>query len=281
MITNKQDFEYQGRTLITRATLKSPYRMEGVFEDEGCFLYFQDSGIKMQSLEQKDIPIEGHEAVLLRCGTYFFDLLSNVESESVDVFAVHLFPDVLKNIYANELPALIEKSRSVKHSKIVAPNNVIAKFIESLGFYFENPALVTEDILELKIKELILLLIQTKNVDSVLALISDLYAPRTAQLKKVIDTHLYTNLSVEELAKLSNLSLSSFKREFKKAYSDSPQSYINTKRLEKAQSLLLNTRLPISEIAFNIGFNDPQYFTRLFTKNIGVTPTEFRNEASA
>jgi len=82
------------------------------------------------------------------------------------------------------------------------------------------------------------------------------------------------------LAKLSNLSLSSFKREFKKTYNDSPQSYINTKRLKKAQTLLLNTNLAIGEIAFDIGFNNPQCFTHLFTKNTGIAPSDFRNQNS-
>ena len=277
MIIKKQNFEYKGRVLITRATINAPYRMEGVFEDEGCFLYFQNAGFKMQSLDIKDKPINGKEAVLLRCGTYYFDLFETVKSDTIDVFAVHLFPEVLKNIYADELPTIIEKSKTAKQSKIVAASDVIAKFIESLGFYFENPELVTEDILELKIKELVLLLIKTKNVDSILELITDLYAPRTVQLKKVIDTHLYSNLSVDELAKLSNLSLSSFKREFKKTYNDSPQSYINHKKLEKAQALLQSTDLSISDIAYDIGFNDPQYFTRLFTKNIGESPSDFRS----
>lgn len=250
--------------------------MEGVFEDEGCFLYFRESGFKMQSAAEKNVPIQSNEAVLLRCGTYFFDLLSTIESKTVDVFAVHLFPDVLKKIYANELPAVIANSKTTQRSKIVASKNVIAKFIESLGFYFENPALVTDQILELKIKELILLLIQTKNVDSIAALIASLYAPRTVQLRKVIEMHLFSNMSINELAKLCNLSLSSFKREFKKTYSDSPQSYINSKRLEKAQHLLRNTQMSIGEIAFDTGFNDPQYFTRLFTRNLGISPSDFR-----
>lgn len=274
----QQHFEYRGRVLITRATVKAPYRMEGIFEDEGCFMYFQESNVKMQALDVKDATINRKEAVLLRCGAYYFDFLKALKGESAEVFAVHLFPEVLKSIYADELPSLIEKSKTSKRSKIVASVDVISKFIDSLAFYFENPSLVSEDILELKVKELILLLIQTKNVDSIIELISSLYAPRTTQLKKVIDTHLYSNMSVDELAKLSNLSLSSFKREFKKTYSDSPQSYINAKKLEKAQALLQNTQLAISEIAFDIGFNDPQYFTRLFTKHIGVTPSDFRKK---
>lgn len=279
MIT-KQNFKYQGRVLITRAIVEAPYRMEGIFENEGCFMYFQKANVKMQSLDLKDVPIHKKEAVLLRCGAYYFDFLNDLVGENAEVYAIHLFPEILKNIYADELPLLIEKSKTSKRSKIVASVDVISNFIDSLSFYFENPSLVSEDILELKVKELILLLIQTKNVDSVIELISNLYAPRTTQIKKVIDTHMYSNLSIDDLAKLSNLSLSSFKREFKSIYNNSPQSYINTKKLEKAQALLQNTNLAIGEIAFDIGFNDPQYFTRLFTKNIGITPSDFRSQNS-
>ncbi|WP_068472004.1 helix-turn-helix domain-containing protein [Saccharicrinis aurantiacus] len=280
MILNQSNFEYKGRELISRVTVTAPFRKEGIFENEGCFLYFKEAGFKMQSSTLKDMPIKSKEAVLLRCGTYYFDLLNSVDSDTVDVLAIHLVPEQLKAIYGDELPAIIEKSKTAKQSKVVASENIIARFIESLEFYFENPDLVSEDILELKVKELILLLIQTKNIDSIVDLISDLYAPKTAQLRKVIDTHLFSNFSADELAKMSNLSLSSFKREFKKVYNDSPQNYINTKRIEKAQILLKSTALSVSDIAYDIGFNDPQYFTRLFTKHTGITPSEFRNQNS-
>lgn len=92
MITDMQTFEYQGRVLISRARIKAPYRMEAFFEDQGCFLYFKGPGFKLLSADKQDAPVNGKEAVLLRCGTYFFDLLSSIESESVEVFAVHLYP---------------------------------------------------------------------------------------------------------------------------------------------------------------------------------------------
>ncbi|WP_068475742.1 helix-turn-helix domain-containing protein [Saccharicrinis aurantiacus] len=277
MIVNRQNFEYKGRVLISKAKVTAPFRKEGIFNNEGCFLYFREAGFKMQSYNVKNIPIKSNEAVLLQCGTYYFDLVSSMESEMVDVFAIHLIPEHLKTIYGDDLPLIIEKSQKAKKEQIIGSSSIIARFIDSLEFYFENPEVVTDDILELKVKELILLLIKTENINSIADLISDLYAPQTTQLRIVVDTHLYSNLSVDELAKLSNLSLSSFKREFKKAYNDSPQHYINSKRLEKAQHLLKTTALSISDIAYDTGFNDPQYFTRLFTKNIGASPSEFRN----
>jgi len=158
---------------------------------------------------------------------------------------------------------------------------VLSKFIESLEFYFQNPSLVNDDLLELKIKELILLLVQTKNVDSILELITELYSTKTTSLKEVIQLHIYSNLSVEELAKLSQMSLSSFKRAFKKQFNDSPSNYINSAKLKKAKELLSFSELSISAIAYEVGFNDPLYFTRLFKKKEGLPPSSYRTNFSS
>ncbi|CAN0605842.1 unnamed protein product, partial [Ectocarpus sp. 12 AP-2014] len=142
----------------------------------------------------------------------------------------------------------------------------------------DNPSLVNNDLLELKVKELLLLLIQTSYIDSVQELITDLYSTKTIKLNEVVALHTFSNLSVNELAKLCNMSLSSFKRAFKTFFNDSPNNYINTKKIEKAKELLQVSELNISDIAYEIGFNDPQYFTRLFKKRIGLSPSEFRSQ---
>jgi len=195
------------------------------------------------------------------------------------VIVFHLFPDVLKKLYTGDLPKIIKKQSRSKSSQVVVSSDVIAKFVESLEFYFQNPSLVNNDLLELKIKELILLLIQSKNIDSILELVADLYSSNTIQIKEVIELHLYSGLKLEELARLCNLGVSSFKREFKKEFDDSPTNYINKRRLDKAKELLSITEMPVSEIAFEIGFKDSLYFTRLFKKKIGIPPTTYRKES--
>ena len=204
------------------------------------------------------------------------DLLQQKEGETVEVIIVHLYPEILKKLYIGELPTLIEKSSYSKQSQVVASQDIISRFIDSLDFYFSNPTLVNNDLIELKIKELILLLVQTKNITSILELVADLYSAKSVHLKNIIELHLYSNLSIEELAKLSNLSISSFKRQFKKEFNDSPNNYIITKKIEKAKELLSITDIPISEIAYEIGFNDPLYFTRLFKNKTGTSPTSYR-----
>lgn len=279
MVISRNTFDYQGQVLIEKVKILPPFRYEAIFQNTGCFIYFKEKGPKLLSSDV-NVQVKGNEAVLLKCGNHFIDLLRETEDNQIEVIVFHLFPDVLKKLYTGDLPKIIEKKSKSKSSQVVASSNVIAKFIESLEFYFQNPSLVNNDLLELKIKELILLLIQSKNVNSILELVADLYSTNTVQIKEVIELHLFSSLKLEELAKLCHLSLSSFKREFKKEFDDSPTNYINNRRLDKAKELLNITDLSIGEIAYEIGFKDSLYFTRLFKNKIGMPPSTYRKENS-
>ncbi|WP_299763834.1 AraC family transcriptional regulator [uncultured Dokdonia sp.] len=275
MILERHTFEYKDRVLIEKVKIGTPFKYEAIFENSGCFIYFKDRGPKLLSAEQ-NVQVHGQEAVLLKCGNHFLELLKRTDDEEVEAMIVHLYPEVLKKIYSNELPKIIEKTPCNIQSEVVVSKEVISKFIESLEFYFQNPVLINNDLLELKIKELVLLLIQSENVCSIQELISDLYSIRNVQLKNVVELHVYSNLGLDELAKLCNLSKSSFKREFSKVFNDTPNNYITNQKLKRAKELLHITKMPINEIAYGIGFNDPLYFTRIFKKKIGISPTEYR-----
>jgi len=82
------------------------------------------------------IHANSKEAVLLKCGTCFLDYLKDTEDDNLEVIAFHLFPDILKDFYVKELPALIEKNTRKPETQVVVPDDTIAKFIESLDFYF-------------------------------------------------------------------------------------------------------------------------------------------------
>lgn len=280
MIVDHTTFKYQGTVLIEKMRVSPPFKYEALFQNRGCFIYYKDNGTKLLSTEHS-VQIEGKEAVLLKCGNHFLDLLKDVNDGEVEAIIIHLYPDLLRKLYIKELPALLGKRSGSDQSQKIVSNDVIARFIESLEFYFENPSLVNDDLLELKIKELILLLVQSRNIDSVQSLITDLYSPKSVRLKDVIEVHLFSDLNVEQLAKLCNLSLSSFKREFKKEFNDSPKNHISEKKIEKAKELLSITNMSISETAYEVGFNDPLYFTRLFKSKTGVSPTHYREKNQA
>ena len=70
-------------------------------------------------------------------------------------------------------------------------------------------------------------------------------------------------------------------RVFSNAYGITPVGYMNSLRLERARTLILDTQLNIAEIARRVGYDNPTYFGRLFRKNTGRTPKQYRREREA
>ncbi|MNF06130.1 Arabinose operon regulatory protein [compost metagenome] len=73
-----------------------------------------------------------------------------------------------------------------------------------------------------------------------------------------------------------SLSVSHYSALFKKVMGISPLQFVEKVRIDHAKTMLTGTSKPISKIAREVGYNDPLYFTRVFTKVTGVAPREYR-----
>ncbi|MCP3928609.1 MAG: response regulator, partial [Bacteroidetes bacterium] len=97
------------------------------------------------------------------------------------------------------------------------------------------------------------------------------------KVRSVVEAHLtdYT-FSVEKLAVEVTMSEAQLYRKMKGITGLSPGKFIRSIKIAKAKELLSNPTLSITAVAFDSGFQDPEYFSRVFKKETGVTPTEFR-----
>ncbi|MGQ1787223.1 MULTISPECIES: AraC family transcriptional regulator [unclassified Saccharicrinis] len=91
-----------------------------------------------------------------------------------------------------------------------------------------------------------------------------------------ISTNLHRDIKLEELAEIACCSKDHFSRQFKKITHMLPNDYINIKRIEKAQELLITTAKNQKQISEEAGFNSQQYYTRIFKRIVGTTPVEYR-----
>jgi AraC-like DNA-binding protein len=98
-------------------------------------------------------------------------------------------------------------------------------------------------------------------------------------LKNIVESNLFSNLTLDELAFLANRSISTFKRDFEKAYNVSPQKYIREKKLEAACMELLKGR-QASEIYDAYGYENLSNFNTAFKKKFGVTPAAYRQSVA-
>ena len=136
--------------------------------------------------------------------------------------------------------------------------------------------MVSDELIKLKVKELILLLVNSDRGDEMIAILQDLFNEEAYSFRNIINNHLFENLTLEELAILTNKSVSSFKRTFKEVFEEAPARYIKRKRLQKAAELLKTTDKRIREICFECGFRDGAHFTRSFTQQFGSAPAAYR-----
>ena len=82
--------------------------------------------------------------------------------------------------------------------------------------------------------------------------------------------------TVNEFAVLCNLSVYRFIHNFKALTGMAPMEYITAIRIDKAKELLNSSSLNISEISAVVGYDNPLYFSRMFKKIIGTSPTNYR-----
>lgn len=278
MIVEHKTFDLFEKMAFEKAVLVPPLTMPAFMHNEACFFYLIDGSQRsVGAIETADL--KKNEGVLLKCGNFYSQFYEAGESGKVEALAVHFYPEVLKKVYDTGLPQFLKAPKSAlpKTSMAVIKGDVmIQKYMESLVFYFENPVLANEELLILKLKELILLLSKTEYAAQIHDILSTLFSPQTYEFKEIINANLYSDLSVEQLAALTNRSLSSFKREFKKVFDTSPASYLRTKKLAKSAELLLTTDLQISHLAYDCGFTDLAHFSKSFKQEYGVSPSQYR-----
>ena len=97
--------------------------------------------------------------------------------------------------------------------------------------------------------------------------------------EQVIYSNLFSDISIESLARECNRSLTAFKKEFRRRFNCPPHRWIIRQRLEHARLLLLTTDKSVSEIGYECSFPNTSHFIKLFRKQYRVTPAAFRLNA--
>ena len=103
---------------------------------------------------------------------------------------------------------------------------------------------------------------------------------RLLPAKEYIEQHFKDPITLEQLAFISNMSVTNFRREWKKIYSEAPMQYRDSIRLYYAKEYLNSGYYKVSQIAEKCGFDDVSYFVRFFKQKTGFTPGEFKKKFS-
>lgn len=142
-------------------------------------------------------------------------------------------------------------------------------FRRILAYRFDAAGDFREELMLNALEEIILLLaglrVERRTLDPRIKVVLDLLAREFSE-----------NFAIEDLARLVHLSPSRLSHLFKEQVGDSIIAILNGFRLKQAEKLLRYTPHPITEIAFSVGFNSPDFFTRQFVHYYGMSPLQYR-----
>lgn len=160
-----------------------------------------------------------------------------------------------------------------------AQTGYVKDYVRGICTLITNGITVSETLVFHKMEELLLILIENHPAHF-MSLFQSKPDHNNGLLKNIVENNLMQNLTLEELAFLAHKSLSSFKRDFEKAYSISPGKYIRERKLELALTELMQGKSP-SQLYLDYGYESLSNFIHAFKKKFGCTPKEYLSHSVA
>lgn len=185
---------------------------------------------------------------------------------------MHLSTDRLREFYAR---LNIKPQTAIAASQKIRCFNkhpLLESCLASLIPYFNIHEAFPENIASLKITEAITI-IRTidKDIDNVLANFEE---PGKIELTTYMEKNFMFNMPLEKFGYLTGRSLTTFKRDFKRAFNTTPQRWLTQKRLELAHYQLLEKHRKPVDVCYETGFENLSHFSFAFKKHFGYAPTE-------
>jgi AraC-like DNA-binding protein len=245
--------------------------------DEAYFIYVNHGHhVAISPNEIIEVP-EGNLGIAVG-KSLILKAFPNKENQHYQVLIIRINRELVANAFRSKFPDISTSSENefTRDMFTGKPCVVSKNYVDGVMQYFYNRHVVSEEIAEIKIKEILLLLLSSKKAKDVAFLLENFVNKRTASFKEVIEAHVLSDISLEELSQLCNMSVSTFKRHFKRIYNTTPNEYMFDVRLENSKKLLATSEQSIDEIALLSGFKTTAHFSRKFKEKYTIPPSQYK-----
>lgn len=263
--------------LFTLVSMDTPNEGSLKLPSDACIAYIIEGDGQVFSASAK-IVARPEETILSLCGLTLGAMFSELSKGGLQSVLVHFNRGVLNKVFEGEKPELWKELQTPVTQYVVqsAAGELLKHYFNSVVNLFENRPALTEPFLKLKLKEIILLLLQTDNSEYVRKIIRSLFSDRQFTFKELVEAHIEQTGSIEHLAMLTNCSVSTFKRKFFQSFNTTPAKYRQELKLARVADLLKTSDEAISAIGYECGFTSPEHLARAFKQKYGISPKEYR-----
>ena len=172
-----------------------------------------------------------------------------------------------------------ETGENVAPSLIRLPGtSLLNGLMDSLKAYFQGETKLDKEIIQLKTLEALISI--SRSNPEVAHSFSEFSQAERADLMQFMNHNFMYNFSLGRMASMSGRSLSTFHRDFKSIYNQSPHKWIMQQRLQLARKMMVQSGKKASEVYLEVGFEDLAHFSKRFKSQYGVNPSEVHRLAN-
>jgi AraC-like DNA-binding protein len=235
---------------------------------------FLQVGKKQVHFAGTSVAVNKAQSLLLKKGNWLWTEL--LDTEAVYYCKLFFFSEKKLTDFLSKYTNDVKPYKEDVPYFVIENDDYIAAFITSLSSNTFTNHSYSDALLVLKFEEIMLYLLN-KYGSTFEYYLHSLISKKISPFKNVVESNVNSNLKLEEIAFLCNMSLSTFKRHFTSEYKEPPGKWLQDKRLQKAKKLLQRGDLTASDIYLDIGYNNLSNFSVAFKKKFGISPTDISN----
>ncbi|WP_034917533.1 helix-turn-helix domain-containing protein [Gillisia sp. CAL575] len=232
---------------------------------------FLQVGKKQVHFANTSMAVNNKQSILLKKGNWLWTEL--LDTEAIYFCKLFFFSEKKLTDFLSKYTNDVKPYKEDVPYFVIENDDYISSFINSLSSIALAEHSYTDALLFLKFEEIMLYLLN-KYGSSFEYYLHSLISKEISPFKNVVESNVNSNLKLEEIAFLCNMSLSTFKRHFTNEYNEPPGKWLQDKRLQKAKELLQGGELKASDIYLDIGYNNLSNFSVAFKNKFGFSPTD-------
>jgi len=266
----KQIFNYQNESTILYKNMDFNLINFEFYTQTYCIVFNCNGTETITSYDYQNVQIGKNELIFLPKDTHLIsDFIKN--NQNLEAYMLFFNDEIIEKYLSMKNIYKLKQEKSVSFYKMNT-NDSVFQFIKSLSTVSKDQY-DSKHFLELKLLEFLHIVdaIDDRIIES---LNTNNENKNKRNIRSLMKKYYLNDFSMKDFAKLSGRSLSTFHRDFKSSYKQTPKQYLLNLRLEYAHNELLRSTKSVSQIANEIAYNNISHFIKAFKLKYGITPKQ-------